>query len=760
MSMIRTGPLRPRVAWLFLAVGALALVPAAVAPPVAAVIAFIAIAVGSTVAVVVGYRWQADDLGPWRSIAAACALFFAGALLRVLVPATSVDPPTYAALLPDSFTLPGYALLVHGLLQMMRRRRGLADTSARLDATVVGLGSGLVAWTFLISPVLYRSEAVTPVLVNVVAAVFPVIDVLLVALIAQLAFSAGAARMPALWLLGSAVASLLAGDLLYALRMTDTTLAPLAVSDGLFLLAYIAIGGAALHPTMRALTEPQVGEVSPLGWLRILGIVTALLTPVALATCFPARGTADVTVRLLLAGALTAAIACRTVRAVNNHARAEAHAQEQATHDALTGLPNRVPLGDHVNAALRGVGSDQEVTVLFMDLDGFKLVNDSWGHGVGDELLVAVAGRLRAAARVQDLVCRVGGDEFIVVLTGPAGPELAQTLAARIVTDFAHPFALTVGRVVVTPSIGIARSTPDADAEKLIRDADTAMYKAKAAGRNGYAFFDSSLREQVQARVELEQALRRALEHGELEVYYQPIIDLGTDELAGFEALLRWNHPERGLVSPEEFIPVAEETGLIVPIGAWVLQQATEQLADWQAELGAARELHMSVNICPRQLRHDELVDQVATALLDTGIGASTLWLEITETAMMEDPNAAAATLQRLRDLGVTLAVDDFGTGYSALGYLKRFPVGIVKVDRSFVAGLGVDVDSEAIVRAVVAMAHAIGLTVVAEGIETPLQQDRLSELGCDMAQGYLYGRPRPASLTLSHHDLLLASAA
>lgn len=755
MSIIPAGPLRPRTAWAFLAAGLLVVAVAALASPLVALVAFVAVAVGSTTAIVVGYRRQADEVRPWQLIAAACVIFLVGALLRSLLGAGPGAPPSATTLFPDTVSLCGYLLLTAGFLGMLRRRRSLADASARLDAALIGLAAGLSAWTFLIGPTLEWSGAVTTV-AHVLDAVFPALDVLLVALVAQLAFTSRAARTPSLWLLWLAMVAFFAGDLLYALDVAGVVSGVAGACDLLFLLAYIGMGAATLHPTMRVLTEPPSGEVRPVGAARMAGIAAALLAPVVLATVFPPHGATDTGVRLALSAALTAAIVVRTVRAVNSHAGAVAAAREQATHDALTGLPNRVLLAEYVTETLSGPGG--RVDVLFVDLDGFKLVNDSYGHGVGDELLVAVAGRLRALIRDEDLVCRVGGDEFVVVLTDP-GDGLAELLSRRLVTDFAEPFGLSVGRVVVTPSIGIARSSAGVDAEELVRDADIAMYKAKSSGRNGFVVFDSSLREQVQARVELEQALRRAAEHDEFEVYYQPIIDLGTDELIGFEALLRWNHPERGLVGPDEFIPVAEETGLIVPIGSWVLRQATAQLAVWQDSVGSARELHMAVNVSTRQLQHSAFVDEVAVAVADAGLSPSALWLEITESAMMDDPESAAGTMRALRELGVKLAVDDFGTGYSALGYLTRFPVGVVKIDRSFVAGLGTDDDSEEIVRAVVAMAHAIGLSVVAEGIETPMQRDRLRELDCDMAQGYLYGRPRPASVSLSSHDRWLAGA-
>jgi len=391
----------------------------------------------------------------------------------------------------------------------------------------------------------------------------------------------------------------------------------------------------------------------------------------------------------------------------------------------------------------RAAADDMEISLLFIDLDRFKMVNDHWGHQVGDELLCAVAGRLGAQVRGEDLVCRIGGDEFVIALASPSHSALAESLADRVLAEFARPFELSVGNVVISASIGVAKSSGGAHALELIRDADTAMYKAKGSGRNAYALFDASLREQVRDRMNLEQALRSALSRGELSVHYQPIVDLATGELDGFEALMRWQHPELGSVSPLDFIPIAEETGLIVESGAWLLRESATQLAAWRAERGpGARPLHVSVNVSVRQLRDGALVGIVRDVLASTGLPPGALWLEITESGVMEDLETALATLTALNGLGITLCIDDFGTGYSSLSYLNRLPVGIVKLDRSFVSEVGRQGANESIVRAVLAMTAAMNLRVVAEGVETAVQRDWLREQGCDLAQGWLYGRP------------------
>jgi diguanylate cyclase (GGDEF)-like protein/PAS domain S-box-containing protein len=429
--------------------------------------------------------------------------------------------------------------------------------------------------------------------------------------------------------------------------------------------------------------------------------------------------------------------------------RAERH---RATHDALTDLPNRELLTDTITAWCNEAGDGRlDASLVFLDLDRFKTVNDRWGHSIGDELLCAVASRLSAIVRSEDLVCRVGADEFVIALASPDHSALAESLAVRLLDAFCEPFSLSVGDIEITPSIGIAESSGPADALDLIRDADTAMYRAKGSGRNGYAVFAEAMRDQVRRRADLEQALRGALKLGELSVQYQPIIDLLTGELSGFEALMRWNHPELGMISPLEFIPIAEDTGLIVASGAWLLEEAATQLAQWRTERpDGAPPLHMSVNVSVRQLRNAALVDVVRGVLQRTGLPADALWLELTESGVFDDLELSLATLRALRGLGVVLCIDDFGTGYSSLTYLRQFPASIVKIDRSFVSGIGVNPDDEAIVRTVIAMAHALGQQVVAEGIETAEHRDWLRGQGCDFGQGYLYSPPRPAEVQQS----------
>ncbi|MGE5649768.1 MAG: putative bifunctional diguanylate cyclase/phosphodiesterase [Bacillota bacterium] len=420
---------------------------------------------------------------------------------------------------------------------------------------------------------------------------------------------------------------------------------------------------------------------------------------------------------------------------------AEAHLHYLAHVDPVTGLPNRHAFNERLLFALSRVDrAGGSVGLLLLDLDNFKIVNDTLGHQCGDRLLELVAQRLVDCLRSADVICRIGGDEFAVILESDAGTQGA-VISAKILAALAEPFAVDVHDIYVTASIGISVYPQDgANLETLIRNADTAMYQAKNKGKNAFELFRPELDQRVQKRLSLEVNLRKALERGELELYYQPQFSLKDGSLVGLEALLRWNHPELGMVSPAEFIPVAEESGLIVPIGRWVLCTACRQVAAWrEAGLG---DVHVSVNLSARQTKDSLLVEDILEALRETGMSPGQLELEITETVLMENVHANVELLQRLQTEGIRLSIDDFGTGYSSMAYLKRFPIDQVKIDRTFVRDIPGDGDDEAITTAIIAMAHSLGLSVVAEGVETEQQLDFLRKAGCDIMQGYYFAEP------------------
>jgi len=433
--------------------------------------------------------------------------------------------------------------------------------------------------------------------------------------------------------------------------------------------------------------------------------------------------------------------------AVQKAAEMSRQQEHQALHDPLTGLPNRLLLTDRIEQALaRSRRSGGEVTVMFLDLDLFKVVNDSLGHHAGDALLVDVAGRLRRAVRAGDTLARFGGDEFVIVCDDVTAAEVG-SLAARFAEALREPFSTHHTQASVSASIGVAVAGPDADAHTLLRDADAAMYRAKERGRNQVVLFHEAMHQQAEERLQDSMGLHRALENDEFRLLYQPILDTTTGRTVGLEALIRWEDPQRGELTPDAFIPAAEETGLILAIGDWVLEAALADLRRWRAELPAASDLWVAVNLSSRQLLDPRLVEHVARSMREAGVPPSAVHLEITETALMGDLDGVLKTLDALRALGLNLAIDDFGTGYSSLSYLKRLPVATLKIDRSFVDGLGGadDQSDRPIVDAILKLASALQLEVIAEGVENQQQLRVLRDLGGRIAQGFLWSRPRPA---------------
>ena len=436
------------------------------------------------------------------------------------------------------------------------------------------------------------------------------------------------------------------------------------------------------------------------------------------------------------------------IRDVTERIAAEQAIAFHATHDTLTRLPNRVLLLDRLDQELsRRTRHDRGVGVLFVDLDHFKWVNDSLGHAAGDGLLAAVADRLCHLMRPGDTVARFGGDEFVVLCQDVHSLEDVVTVAERLKNAMRAPLLVGANETTITVSIGISYAGPGttATADDLVRDADTAMYEAKERGRDRHDVFDSAARRRAATRQEMSHALRQGIDRDELLVVFQPEIDLGTNTVVGVEALARWAHPTRGMLDPEQFIPVAEESGVILPLGQRILRMACQQVVGWGVRQRALTDLTLSVNLSARQLLAPNLPAIVEQALEETGLAASRLCLEITESVLLRDADSSGRALELLKELGVQIGVDDFGTGYSSLTYLKRFPVDILKIDRSFVAGVGTNREDRAIVASVIDLAHAFDLTTVAEGVESRHQHEELRSLGCSQAQGYLWSQPLPA---------------
>lgn len=430
---------------------------------------------------------------------------------------------------------------------------------------------------------------------------------------------------------------------------------------------------------------------------------------------------------------------------VTQHKEAEQLIEYQANYDALTGLPNRNLFNDRLLTSLKAAQRENScLALLFLDLDRFKWVNDTLGHRAGDILLKETATRLASVLRESDSVSRLGGDEFTVILTDLDNELDSELIAEKILTQLALPFKLDEQEVYVTGSIGITVFPSDGNtAERLCQNADNAMYAAKEAGRNQFSFFTAEMQKQAEKRLILLNELRRAIDNNEFELYYQPVIDITDNSLSGAEALIRWNHPQRGVVPPFDFIPLAEETGLIQPIGAWVVEQALQQLKQWN---DTGHNMHIAVNKSSKQFYTDECATDLYGRMKKLGVEPSQLTIEITETVLMEEQGSILQLLQDYRQAGVSISLDDFGTGYSSLSYLRQFPFDALKIDRSFVMDINEDKDDTSLVEAIILMGHKLGLTVVAEGVETKQQRDFLKERHCDLLQGYFYSRPIPAA--------------
>ncbi len=461
----------------------------------------------------------------------------------------------------------------------------------------------------------------------------------------------------------------------------------------------------------------------------------------------------------LIKGQVTPEAMSRSIRYAVERTRAEATMAHRALHDPLTGLPNRLLFIDRLALALARSGrSSGSVAVLFLDLDHFKAINDSLGHEAGDELLVHVARRVEGALRPADSVARFGGDEFTILCDAVEHERDAAIIGERVLAALARPFPLGEGEVALGGSLGLALGGQESTPEGLVRNADIAMYRAKERGGSCYELYDELMRTRAAARLDAERSLRRALERGELRLHWQPSINLRTGAVVGMECLLRWQHPERGLLGPEEFLALAEETWEIVPIGHWVLQEACRQARRW-IDLAHAPRMTVAVNLSARQLARPELPARIAAALRASGLDPSALRLDVSERALMEDLDAGLVALNGLKRSGILVSVDDFGTGHAALGDLKRLPVDALKLDPSYVAGLGSDPRDGAIAGAVIGLAHALGLQAMAEGVETQEQLDALEALGCDLVQGYFFSRPLSANamgkrLTVVSRDL------
>ena len=635
--------------------------------------------------------------------------------------------------------------LVAGMFGLYRTRHETSIAGIAGDGLIVGLGVAVVAWITLVQPRLRDGRSTVVVVADGLSHPVAAVALFLVGLIV---FS-DRFRRPVVALLAAPLVVVVAADLLLAIHRTHRLADGWAerVVTAAYIVAYGLVAAGLNHPTAATLTGRQSSAADHGALGRLIVTTSSLSIPfVVLAVARP-DGVVDTAVRTVAAIVLAGAVTLRAVQAVQTARITQSDLLRNAQTDLLTGLPNRTLLLAQLNASLQGSWQgDERPTIYFVDLDRFKTINDSLGHAAGDHVLRAVADRLVLASPDGSMVARLSGDEY-VVLDPTSAREPSSIVADRLLEVFREPFPLSQGDVFVTASIGIASTSSNtrATAEDLLRHADTAMYRAKDAGRNCMAFYDESMHERVAHRLAIETALYRALDRRELLLYHQPILDLDTGDVVGFEALMRWQQVDGTMVSPAEFIPIAEDTGTIIPIGSWALLEALTQLRNWIDDGVCSPFATMSVNVSPRQLADPAFSSIVSEALMRAGVEPRSLWLEITESVMISEPELALATLQKMNSLGVLVALDDFGTGYSSLSLLQRFPLQRIKIDQAFVSGVADSPSDRSLVRTIIAMGTSLGLDLVAEGVESVHQLQVLRELGCHMAQGYLISHPVPA---------------
>ncbi len=635
----------------------------------------------------------------------------------------------------DIFYVAGYPFIAAGLVMLLRSRRGSRDVGGVIDGFIVATSVGVLLWVFFAEPTALDQSL--SVFARLVSIAYPAGDLLLIAIVAQLAVRQVRRQAP-YWILAGGLMALLLADLGYLYQNLYGSYSERDPADFGWWMGYALIVAVLLHPRVGEITAVPLRTTPRLSPRRI--IVLSLVTMAAPLT-IAARSAAGATLELpaLLGGTvvLFALVVLRLVLTARELETSRSLLLHEATHDALTGLSNRTLFSEQVEHTLE---SGMPVAVLCLDLDDFKLVNDSLGHPAGDVVLQVVGQRLLGLLRPGDAVARLGGDEF-VMLVGGADPTAGSALAQRALATVRQPIGLPGGRTVHSNvSVGIAHSSHESSVDALLRDADIAMYLAKRSGKGHYEVFQPGMRQDVMDRLELRAELADALGRNEFVLHYQPIVEVTTGRAVGVEALLRWEHPRRGRVEPMQFIPLAEETELIVPIGRWVLMEACRRAVELDPRPDG---LEIAVNVSAVQLRDVGLVDDVLHALASAGLDPSRLILELTESSVISDLDAAAVTLCELRTHGVRIALDDFGAGYASLRHLRAFPVDIVKLDRSFVVS-SLENDST-VLSGLIEMASNLGMETVGEGIEEPGQLDMLRSLRCRYAQGFLIARPMPS---------------
>jgi diguanylate cyclase (GGDEF)-like protein len=644
--------------------------------------------------------------------------------------------------LVELLLLASQAALVFGLLLIVRQRLLVQLANVLTDGIIVGLGAWVLVWIFLIQPSLALTSN-TPAITAVQSATLGVAMIVLF-LLATLLFSNTAPSAPVAFL-GLSVALGLTGVILRSVIVRSDAHLSSSTVNASFLIAFALAGASFLHPNIRQINSGTISRATTPLMTRLMTTTVSLIAPIIVLAITDPHDSTDRWVRTVSVIVLAAAVMLRVIQSVRLNASTQDTLVRNALTDSLTGLPNRILMLEHIEKAIHSSWkTSQRPTVLFIDVDRFKSINDSLGHSTGDAILTEVARRLTGAIAPHATVARIAGDEFVVLDSTTESPTQSVLLAEKILDALRDPMKGNSGDMFVTASIGVAYAVPNLrlSAEDLMQHADTAMYRAKSAGRNCIALFDDSMLESVTKRLDVETALYRALERNELRLVHQPIVDIDLGIVIGFEALMRWDRKDAGTVSPLDFIPIAEETGTIVPLGSWAINDALQQLRSWVDTGVCTPNTTMSVNVSPRQLHDPEFVTIVSNALDASGVSPEQLWLEVTESVMITEPTQALSSLRRLNALGVRIAIDDFGTGYSSLSLLQKFPIQCIKIDRAFVNDISTDKATQNIVRTIIAMADAMGADIVAEGVEDKTQLHTLKSVNCHRAQGYLISPP------------------
>jgi len=724
-------------------------------------IVYSALGMASVVCILVGIRLhRPDDRVGWYFLALAGTCFTLGddawsiysSVLHLDVPLPSVA---------DALYLSGYPFLFAGILRLTRNPHWSARREDNADAAIVAMGTLAFSWHFLMNSYVHDSTLSTlGMLVNLA---YPIMDIALVFLVFRWMLFKGS-RQPFHALVAAAMVVMFIADFTYDLLVLHNSYTSGNAVDALFLAEYVLIGAAALHPSMAA-GVPRIDDADTVGRSeevhrrqRLPVVILAGFIPPAILVLTTSLGlSVSVPAMASLCIAVFALICLRMIWLIDRISgqsleleKNEVRLRHMAFHDELTGLPNRMLLREKVGQALAATTDLGTAVALYCgDLDGFRTINDTLGHEVGDTVLVQVGRLLESITGPGDTVARIGGDEFAILVPEVHDRDEAVGFAGRIVSALHQAVEVEGEQADIAISVGVAITDSTTPVEQLISEADAAMHEAKSNRRDHVEVFESAMRARLVERLGFTSRFRGSLERSEFFLDFQPIFSLDHGRLGGFEALVRWRHPTIGLVAPAEFIPIAEETGFIVPLGRWILMRACEQMATWNALTGA--HLTVAVNVSRRQLISQPLIDDVRAALAATGVDPQQLILEVTESVLMENPEQVLAVLEELRSLGIWISIDDFGTGYSSLSHLQRFPADVLKIDKSFIDQMdGTESAGSHMVVSIIGLAHSLGLMVVAEGIECADQFELLAGFGCDYGQGYLMARPLGAEASES----------